>query len=105
MKDRERFPTRIEAACSDCQGFIHQREHDLDAAIGNFKLSIGKFPYSRSYMHLVEAIIELARRSVATPEDLEEAERALAHATSLRPTDLPTDEIDHLRQELAAVAS
>jgi hypothetical protein len=105
VKDRKRFPTRIDAAISDGEGFIRQRDHNPAAALTDFKEAIGTFPYSRSYMHLVEAIIELARRKAATRDDLEDAERALVHAASLRPSDLSTDEIDHLRDELAAAAA
>jgi tetratricopeptide (TPR) repeat protein len=99
------FPTRIEAACMDCEAFICQRRKGLDDAIVKFAEAVGMFPYSRAYLHLALAHIARARTSSDGRDDIDAAGRALNNAASLRPADLPCDEITEAREELAKLAS
>jgi hypothetical protein len=107
VEDRQRFPTRIDAACLDCEGFVCQRRRDVEEAITKLEEAVGAFPYSRAYLHLASAYVDRARRTAVAQrdDDLEAAGRALGHAVSLRPSDLPTDEVDNVRRELELLAS
>ena len=101
----KKFPTRIGAACLDCEGYIRQRSDDLEGAISKFEEAVGEFPYSRAYLHLARAYMARARESDRNDNDLEAAERALAHAASLRPEESPTQEIEDARRELQTLAA
>lgn len=112
VRDRDRFPTRIDAACLDCEAFIYQRNRQLADAIPKFKQATGEFPYSRTYLQLARAYMERARRSenrargdVEPREDLEDAARALTHALCLGPSERTSRELEETMAELHELAA
>lgn len=95
LPNPDAFPTRIHAACSDCEGFIYYRMGEVADAIAKLEESVGEYPWSRSYIHLALAYEERAREDPAHREaDLRAAKRFLDHATSLGPTISPTPEVE-----------
>ena len=85
------FPTRISAACSDCEGAILYKKRELVRAIKKLEGSVADFPYSRSYLNLALAYEQRAARDAngEGTADLQAAKRLLRHAVNLRPGDEP----------------
>lgn len=125
LSERHEFPTRLSAACADCEGLILLKEGRARQAIKKFENAIEQHPHSRSYMHLAWAherqtlldglawysVRRVARRAVGQTTPFERERRVLnlrrliAHATDLRPGDGPPPEADEILARIESLAS
>lgn len=98
----ERFPTRAPAAVVECRGLILLRDGKVEDAIGVLENAVREFPHSRAYLELALALEQRALGDVTSRKEIvPRAQRLLAHAVSLRPTDEPSAEIEGARERLA----
>jgi len=102
----DRFPTRIKAACTDCEGLISLKNEEITDAIDLFEHAVREFPYSRSYIDLAYAYVERSRQgAVDRASDLRAARRALKHAVNLTPGDEPVDVVQEVLKEIDALGA
>jgi tetratricopeptide (TPR) repeat protein len=104
--DPDLFPTRIRAACDDCDGYIEFKAGRIPEAIELIERAIGGFPYSRTYLNLALVYEERARRAEngARDADLRAARRFLDHAVSLGPEPKPSTEVQEALGRIEALA-
>ena len=83
-EDPERYPTRIEQACDDCEGQILFKRGSADEAAEVLERATGRHPFSRSYLHLARVYLELGRQHAPDRQGyVDGAKRCVSHARHL----------------------
>jgi len=103
--DRRQFPTRIDAACDECEGNILLKQGAYDEATILLESAVSRHPYSRSYLNLARAYVRLGRESPAEQATYaEQARRCLQNADRLGSRAAPA-EIDEVGAEIEALVA
>ncbi len=99
--DDPEFPTRVHAACDDCEGLLALREEEFDNAVIWFARAIAGHPFSRTYLNSAHGHLGLLAK-LRPGEDagrlLQSSKRALDHAEQLGQSNTFQQEVSEARQ-------
>jgi hypothetical protein len=99
--DDPEFPTRVQAACDDCEGLLALREEQFGDAVRFFALAIDAHPFSRTYLNSALGHLGLLAklpRDEDASSHLQASKRALDHAARLGQSPAFQEEVSEARQ-------